>query len=670
MLLYGGSAAVKLFQFLINTIIKNIEFAAIEELNKAHAIILHKGHNKSRSLASSYRIISSCPFLAKATEIYLGDLSKEDWKSCQAPTQFQGSGMSHELASLLLTSSIQNSFDSSRPLFVLLLDAKSAFDLVLREILVRRLYLDSSTPDQRICYWDLRLSNRITYCLWDGQTMGPIHDQLGLEQGGPNSSELYKIYNNEQLVTAQESGFGTSISGYHGASGSESGFQVASVGQADDTALLSNDIRQLQHLLDLSLMYCKKHQVQLSAGKTKLLLFSKTETDYTKYARLLSPLHIEDTRIPYADTAEHVGVLRSVSGGNLPHILQRIVSHKRALGQVLCMGLSRRHRSNPIASLRAENIFATPVLYSGIASLILTKHESDILAQHVKNTTENLLKLHPKTPEPVVFFLAGRLPGEALLHLKQLTLFDMICRLPGNILHDIAVQLLTTAKQSNRNWFANIRSLCHTYNLPHPLLLLNQPPNRNALKKRIKANITDYWQEKLRAHCVNLKSLKYFKPQYMSLTKPHPILLHAKTSYDTNRIITVCRMISGRFRCGSLTKHFSDHGTDLCELCGDAAEDLAHILVPHCVHLLDRADMLLRFATDTLSSCAQASNLFFDIIHSKDDNLKVQLLLDPTVIPSIISANQLDKTIFPLMLRVTTTWCYSMNRRRIKLLGK
>ena len=156
----------------------------------------------------------------------------------------------------------------------------------------------------------------------------------------------------------------------------------------------------------------------------------------------------------------------------------------------------------------------------------------------------------------------------------------------------------------------------------------------------------------------------------MSLTKPHPILLHAKTSYDTNKIITVCRMLSGRFRCASLTKHFSEHGTDLCELCGDEAEDLVHILVPHCVHLLDRADMLLRFATDTLSSCAQASKLFFEILHSKDDCLKVQLLLDPTVIPSIISANQLDKTIFPLMLRVTTTWCYSMNRRRIKLLGK
>ena len=146
--------------------------------------------------------------------------------------------MSHEMASLLLTLTIQNSKNSSKPLFVLLLDAKSAFDLVIREILVRRLYLDT-TPDQRIRYWDLRLSNRVTFCVWDGKTMGPIHDQLGVEQGGPNSTELYKTYNNEQLVTAQDSRLGTSVSGC----------QVASVGQADDTAFLSDDIHNFSIFL-------------------------------------------------------------------------------------------------------------------------------------------------------------------------------------------------------------------------------------------------------------------------------------------------------------------------------------------------------------------------------------------------------------------------------------
>ena len=134
--LNGGDTTLKHFQFLINTVLKNIELSSIDELNKAHAVILHKGHKKDKSLASSYRTISSCPFIAKAVDIYLGELSKEDWEACQASTQFQGSGMSHELASLLLTTAIQNSISSAEPLFVLLLDAKSAFDLVLREILV------------------------------------------------------------------------------------------------------------------------------------------------------------------------------------------------------------------------------------------------------------------------------------------------------------------------------------------------------------------------------------------------------------------------------------------------------------------------------------------------------------------------------------------------------
>ena len=104
--------------------------------------------------------------------------------------------MSHELASLLLTSAIQDTLNSFAPLFVLLLDAKSAFDLVLRHI--RRLFLDTSA-DQRIRYWDLRLANRTTFCQCEGETMGPIDDQLGVEQGGPNGSE-------QQRTTPHSSG--------------------------------------------------------------------------------------------------------------------------------------------------------------------------------------------------------------------------------------------------------------------------------------------------------------------------------------------------------------------------------------------------------------------------------------------------------------------------------
>ena len=665
----GGALAIKHFQFLMNSVIDAIDIAAIEELNKVHAIVLHKGHKKDRILASSYRTISLCPFTAKALDIYLGDLSKDDWNLCQAASQFQGSGMSHELASLLLTTAIHDSVSSSKPLFILLLDAQSAFDLVLREILVRRLFLDS-TPDQRVRYWDLRLANRTTFCQWETSTMGPIKDQLGVEQGGPNSSEFYKIYNNEQLTVAQESGLGTVVSG---GSNIVSGIPVASVGQADDTALLSNDLHQLQCLLDLSLQYCEKHQVKLSAGKTKLLVYSDNNTDYIKYSKLLSPLHIGDTPIEFASSADHVGVVRAVSG-NLPHIHQRILSHKRALAKILSMGLSRRHRANPVAALRAETIFATPILFSGIASLILTKQEKSILAQHVKTTTENLLKLHSKTPEPVVFFLAGRLPGEALLDLKQLTLFGMICRLPGNILNRIAHQLLTYSSQSNKNWFANIRTLCYKYNLPHPINLLSEPPSKEMFKKILKAHITDYWQMHYRQHSESLqdKSLKYFKPNFMSLSKPHPMWQYATTSYKVNKTITVSRMISGRFRCGSLLRHFYTHISGICELCSNELEDLPHILIPKCPKLHNRAAILMTYSREKLSSDSDsyyAARILFENFMSSEDDIKVQFVLDPSVMPEVIAAEQALPGTLEQILDITTTWCHSLNKARNKLLG-
>ena len=660
--LNGGDIAIKHFHFLFNTILENIEITAADEMNRAHAIILHKSHNKPKNISSSYRTISSCPFLAKAVDMYLGLLSKSDWNNRQAPTQYQGDGMSHELAALLLTSTIHHSLQAKKPLFVLLLDAKSAFDLVLREILVRRLYLDTE-PDQRIQYWDLRLSKRTTYCQWEHQLMGPIHDECGVEQGGPNSSDFYKIYNNEQIISAQDSGFGATVANV----------PIAAIGLADDTALVSHDISQLQHLLQLSLNYCKKYQVELSTSKTKLLTFAPKDSQYVKYASLLSPIHISDNKIPSVISAEHVGVIRSVTG-NLPHIQQRLSSHRKALGAILFSGMARRHRANPLASLRANTIFGIPVLYSGLASLILNKHETDIISQHVKETVQNLLKLHQKTPEPFIFFIAGSLPGEALLHMKQLTLFGAICRLPGNLLYTIASNILTSMTDTDNSWFAQIRALCFRYALPHPLILLNNPLTKHKFKSLIKLNIAQYWQEhlskKVRNSGKEMSSLKYFYPQFMSLLRPHPILTTAVTSYDTNKLVIQLRMLSGRYRVGSLLKHFSPSNSGICELCGSEEENLTHLLIPRCPPLKERREVLVPYSRDILKNSPTGSEIFEQVLTDSNEELFVQFVLDCSVLPAVIRASQQDPSVLHLLLKICRTWCYSMHRTRLKLLGR
>ena len=171
-------------------------------MNDAHASILYKGHSKDKTKASSYRTISTCPFLSKALDYYVREMSLPEWSEAQAETQFLGAGMSHELGALLLTESINHSIkDSKTPVFCLFLDARSAFDLTIREIITRKLHF-IGTNDHRLVYLDNRLKHRRTFVEWDKKVLGPISDELGFEQGGISSGDLYTIYNADQLSTA------------------------------------------------------------------------------------------------------------------------------------------------------------------------------------------------------------------------------------------------------------------------------------------------------------------------------------------------------------------------------------------------------------------------------------------------------------------------------------
>ena len=132
-----------------------------------------------------------------------------------------------------------------------------------------------------------------------------------LSRGGPNSSEQYKLYNNEQFIVAQESEFGVSI-GPH---------TISSIGQADDSALTSSNFHQLAFLLKLTTNYCSKYQVEMTPEKTKLLIFSPNNSNcYATYYTNCNYLSINSVPLASVPTAEHVGVVHSTHG-NSPNIL-------------------------------------------------------------------------------------------------------------------------------------------------------------------------------------------------------------------------------------------------------------------------------------------------------------------------------------------------------------
>ena len=165
--IHAGQAGLEHFWFLLNILITDVNLCSLDELNTVFACILFKGHGKSKNSSRSYRSISKCPVLARGLDSYIGQLYGEGWQEAQADTQFQGPGSSHSLAALLLTETMQHTmYITKQPLFTIFLDAKSCFDRILFESVIREAYL-AGTRDQGLLLIKNRLVNRKTFCEYD-----------------------------------------------------------------------------------------------------------------------------------------------------------------------------------------------------------------------------------------------------------------------------------------------------------------------------------------------------------------------------------------------------------------------------------------------------------------------------------------------------------------------
>ena len=168
-----------------------------------------------------------------------------------------------------------------------------------------------------------------------------------------------------------------------------------------------------------------------------------------------------------------------------------------------------------------------------------------------------------------------------------------------------------------------------------------------------------------------MSSLKYFKPQFMSLLRPHPILTTVgNNSYKTNKMVIQLRILSARFRSGSLLKYFSPNNSGVCELCLLEEEDLSHILLPRCPLLMERRALLIEYSRSFLQNHPVCAELFeYFLTDTEQDNF-VQFILDCSTIPAVVRASQLNRNTLNVLFKICRTWCYSLHRTRLKLLGR
>ena len=305
----------------------------------------------------------------------------------------------------------------------------------------------------------------------------------------------------------------------------------------------------------------------------------------------------------------------------------------------------------------------------------MRKVEVNMISTCYKNTLQRLMKLHDKTPDCAVYLLAGSLPGKAILHLRQLSLFLMICHLPGDILHTLAWTTLVQGRPSTKSWFQEIREICILYGLPHPLSLLQSQPTKESFKKLCKEKVHDYWHAKLSTEALSLPSLKYLRPEYLSLSKPHPIFTSLDGNpYQAKAAKVQALFLSGRYYTERLCRFWSENKGGFCllESCKNLNidETLEHIVL-QCSGLSETRRRLLIFTLDYVAAHPYISKIVWTYLYSVSPTIVMQFILDCSVLPMVISAYQEHgPTVHAHLFKITRTWCRSLHRDRLRALGR
>ena len=114
--------------------------------------------------------------------------------------------------------------------------------------------------------------------------------------------------------------------------------------------------------------------------------------------------------------------------------------------------------------------------------------------------------------------------------------------------------------------------------------------------------------------------------------------------------------------------HFDKNEDHRCQLCFSEAGDIEHLLV-HCSTLSDvRQNQLqsLYNRTDFSQNSVQLILNYWE----KPTAMLVQLLLDCSVLPEVITATQNGQDVMQDIFKFGRTWCYNIHARRMKLLGR
>jgi hypothetical protein len=638
-LVNAGDRTVEIVTSIVNAIMRNGKVPACLKEGIITPVFKNKGDKFD---AKNYRGITVTPVIMKILEALVSTVIKPLVAELQHPMQRGFTANSSPLmCASIIEEVLRESQDNKMTTYTAYLDAKSAFDVVNHNSLVRKLYLCGVEGKVWSVIRDIHTNAR-SAVKWDGDLSETFNIEQGVRQGGLLSTDLYKVYVNDLLCRLQESGVGARIGGVH----------CVSPTCADDVALLTHDPESLQTLLDTAVEYSQRERYILQPTKSAVLIVPPNQR---RVATCDRDFNIGPDPIKTQSRVTHLGMERDIKSTTGATVEKNIQKAQRRVYSLMKPGLHGENGLDPVTCLHLMRVYVLPILLYALEICLPTGQHLMRLEIYLKKILKQILSLPVNTADMAIYILTGVLPAEAQIEKKAMIHLGALCRLPPDSAERrIAYRQLCVKSRNTNSWFAAVRVICLKYDIPDPLDQLRNPKSKFAWKRLVNNKVDVYWKKKIIDSAQAYSSLKHLNTNAFQPGAHHPILNTAKGNpRDVTRLLTRLKLATGTYILQTNRKAFNQNNVSSeCMLCKEGEETKQHFIFL-CKPLESIRQPILQTVYQLLAECGDVSN----------DNL-LQLVIDST---GLIREQEHRQSCEAINFHARRL-CYQLHVQRYKLL--
>ena len=516
-------------------------------------------------------------------------------------------------SAILIEESYRESKDNNTNLFIVLLDAKAAFDTVIHSHMMRKAFLAGINDGHWELIKDLH-ENAKSAIKWDGKISQPFNVNQGVRQGGILSTNLYKVYINQLLNMYETIGAGYKIGN----------ISVNSTACADDIALIGEKPDQTQLLINTAYDYAHMEGYELQPTKSVVLNISHKQQK-KEYIKTTFTMGHQDMRS--VESSTHLGIIRTTSlkGNMTANVEENIKKARRSAYSLLGAGFHGHNGLDIETMIHLYKIYISPVLLYGLELILPTTTTLALVENFQKKILKQILSLPTSVADVTIYILTGILPIEAQLHIRALGLFNNICNQPDDSIEkSLARRQLLLKNDQSSSWFVAIRHMLRKYDLQEAIWHLNNPAKKSTWAANIKRTIHSYWHQAIMELLPLYKGLSYITAGNLEKGKIHPLLsINCHSAIDTARLPVKLKLLTGSYILQSKRiRMYKDETDPKCLLCTKEDETIEHFILK-CERLSKQRNAILSELVAVLDSL----EIRFSQLSA---NEKLQIILDIT----------------------------------------